>query len=453
MSATVAVGSPAGPLLRRGERISLAIQLTLALAAACLLAVAVGWRLLIPQDRALSDLVAGGAALLVAIPVSPRLGRACATRPARHHRPADRAGADGGVGQRRSGDGGDAADRHDLGHVLEERTLLGSQEAIRALSRSPQPMRAGCGRDGRSRKWTPRRCAPGTCRAARRRPGPGRRIVATRRGEPRHRVASPARSVPVEARPGAQVAGRRDQHRWPADPHHPGRQQTTLGRDHRADARGGGRQAADHAPARPPCQALPDPGAADRSRQLVRDRQYGGDAGGTGRLLPVRAGAGRPRDVGRGISVAAGTASYQGRGVSRAPGRRRPASCSTRPARITTGHPAPDRRAARADGVTPEQLRPVAGTPRRCQQPSGQPRPRGGLDARRAGGAHRDAGGGRLRSRPGPLFLPLSLLIYVSVCVSMCTIARECVHYVYVCVGGGGLLYLYIDINTCMCKW
>jgi heavy metal translocating P-type ATPase len=119
--------------------VGLAVQLSLALAAACLLAVAVGWRLLIPADRALSDLVAGGAAILVAIPVI-----AAAWESLSHpslHGITDRLIALALVGAWASGDLLTAAILPIvmiLGHVLEERSLLGSQEAIRALSRLTQ---------------------------------------------------------------------------------------------------------------------------------------------------------------------------------------------------------------------------------------------------------------------------------------------------------------------------
>jgi heavy metal translocating P-type ATPase len=137
MSATLALPTPTpAPLLRPGERFGLALQLTLALAAACLLAVAVGWRLISPADRALSDLVAGAAALLVAIPVL-----AAAWESLRHpslHGITDRLIALALVGAWASGDLLTAAILPIvmiLGHVLEERSLMGSQEAIRALGR------------------------------------------------------------------------------------------------------------------------------------------------------------------------------------------------------------------------------------------------------------------------------------------------------------------------------
>lgn len=124
------------PLLRRAERFGLAVQLTLAMAAACLLAIAVAWRLVLPEDRALSDLVAGAAALLVAVPVV-----VAAVESLRHpslHGITDRLIALALVGAWASGDLMTAAVLPIvmiLGHVLEERSLLGSQEAIRALSR------------------------------------------------------------------------------------------------------------------------------------------------------------------------------------------------------------------------------------------------------------------------------------------------------------------------------
>jgi len=60
---------PAGPLLAVAERGLLALRMTLAMMAAGLLALAVVWQVAFPEQRMLSDLVAGAAALLVAVPV------------------------------------------------------------------------------------------------------------------------------------------------------------------------------------------------------------------------------------------------------------------------------------------------------------------------------------------------------------------------------------------------
>src|SRR5262249_60780230 len=57
------------PLLDRAERAVLALRLTLSLAAFCLLLVAVGIRFIFPDEMGIAELVAGGAAALVAIPV------------------------------------------------------------------------------------------------------------------------------------------------------------------------------------------------------------------------------------------------------------------------------------------------------------------------------------------------------------------------------------------------
>ncbi|HEX3350041.1 MAG TPA: cation-translocating P-type ATPase [Acetobacteraceae bacterium] len=134
---SIALDAPlSAPLIARTERFTLAVQLTIALAAGCLLAVAVGWRFLIPGDAQLADLVAGAAAVLVAVPVL-----AAAWESLRHpslHGITDRLIAVAMIAAWASGDLMTAAVLPIvmiLGHVLEERSLIGSQEAIRALSR------------------------------------------------------------------------------------------------------------------------------------------------------------------------------------------------------------------------------------------------------------------------------------------------------------------------------
>ena len=131
----LAPSAPRG-LLARGERLVLAVQLTLAMLAAGVLCLAFAWRLLAPGQDAVADLLAGLAALLVAGPVL-----AAAWESLRHpslHGITDRLVAVAMVAAWAVGDLMTAALLPIvmiLGHVLEERSLLGSREAIRALSR------------------------------------------------------------------------------------------------------------------------------------------------------------------------------------------------------------------------------------------------------------------------------------------------------------------------------
>src|SRR5215471_10460461 len=127
------------PLLDRAERAVLALRLTLSLAAFCLLVVAVGIRFLLPDQTGIAELVAGGAAALVAIPVLVAAWESII------HPSLD------GVTERlialatiaawATGDLMTAAILPivmTLGHILEERSMLGSQEAVRALTRLTQ---------------------------------------------------------------------------------------------------------------------------------------------------------------------------------------------------------------------------------------------------------------------------------------------------------------------------
>jgi Zn2+/Cd2+-exporting ATPase len=133
-----AAPSPArgGSLLNRTERLVLALRLTISLAALCLLIVAAGIRLLIPSDRGVSDLVAGAAAAIVALPVLT-----AAWDSLRHpslHGITDRLIALALVAAWATGDLMTAALLPivmTIGHVLEERSMLGSDEAVRALTR------------------------------------------------------------------------------------------------------------------------------------------------------------------------------------------------------------------------------------------------------------------------------------------------------------------------------
>ncbi len=139
MSATtLPVPTTAAPrrtsLLAVAERGLLALRMTLAMVAAGLLLLAVAWQVAFPEQRTLSDLVAGGAALLVAVPVI-----ASAWGSLRHpslHGVTDRLICVALIAAWASGDLMTAAVLPIImiiGHVLEERSLLGSREAIEAL--------------------------------------------------------------------------------------------------------------------------------------------------------------------------------------------------------------------------------------------------------------------------------------------------------------------------------
>ncbi len=125
-----------GHLLSRAERMVLGLRLTLALAALCLVSVAGGIYFLLPYERGIAELVAGVAAALVAIPIFVEAWRTL------RHPSLD------GVSERlvalvviacwATGDLMTAAILPiimTIGHVLEERSMLGSKEAIRALTR------------------------------------------------------------------------------------------------------------------------------------------------------------------------------------------------------------------------------------------------------------------------------------------------------------------------------
>jgi heavy metal translocating P-type ATPase len=136
-SSTLTAVPPLPPQwLAHTERTLLALRLSLALMAGCLLAVSVGLRFILPEETPLADLVAGAAALLVAVPVL-----SAAWHSLRHpslHGITDRLVALALLAAWASGDLLTAALLPIImiaGHVLEERSLLGSREAIRALSR------------------------------------------------------------------------------------------------------------------------------------------------------------------------------------------------------------------------------------------------------------------------------------------------------------------------------
>jgi heavy metal translocating P-type ATPase len=125
-----------GDLLSAAEKRALATRLLLALAAAGLLVLALGIHVLFPDQRELANLVAGAAALLVAGPV---LAEAWGSlkRPTLHGI-TDQLVAVALIAAWTVGDLETAALvplAMVIGHVLEERSLLGSREAIAALGR------------------------------------------------------------------------------------------------------------------------------------------------------------------------------------------------------------------------------------------------------------------------------------------------------------------------------
>ena len=142
MNVSADVSSPAGlvdqpgTLLNRAERTILGLRLALALAALCLLIVAGGIYYLIPSQRGIAELVAGAAATLVAVPVFVE-----AWQSLRHpslHGITDRLVALALIAAWATGDLMTAAFLPiimTIGHVLEERSMLGSHEAVRALSK------------------------------------------------------------------------------------------------------------------------------------------------------------------------------------------------------------------------------------------------------------------------------------------------------------------------------
>jgi heavy metal translocating P-type ATPase len=209
MSATTT--APALPtlptgLLANAERLLLAIRLTLAMLATGLLLLALLWQAAFPDQQSLAALIAGAAAILVALPVL-----AAAWHSLRHpslHGITDRLIALALVGAWASGDLMTAAVLPIvmiLGHVLEERSLLGSREAIRALSRLAQTSARRLRPDGTTETIPTSALRPGDrieLRAGDRVPADG--IV--RDGAASVDTASlTGESIPVDVEPGAPI--------------------------------------------------------------------------------------------------------------------------------------------------------------------------------------------------------------------------------------------------------
>jgi heavy metal translocating P-type ATPase len=207
VSATLTAAAPITEgLLAASERITLAARLTVAMLAAGLLVLAVAWRLLAPQQATLADLIAGAAAILVGIPVL-----AAAWHSLRHpslHGVTDRLIALALVGAWASGDMLTAALLPIVmivAHVLEERSLLGSREAIRALARLAETQARRLRADGKVELVSAAALRPGDLielRAGDRVPADG----VVRDGAASLDTASlTGESVPVDVGPGSSV--------------------------------------------------------------------------------------------------------------------------------------------------------------------------------------------------------------------------------------------------------
>src|ERR1700694_5480801 len=126
-------------LLSRAEQLSLGLRLTLSLIAGGCLILSTALQFLAPSQRDVAELVAGVAALLVAVPALSASWQSL--RYPDLHGITDQLIALAVIAAWAAGDLMTAALLPlvmTLGHILEERSLLGSQEAIRALSKLTQ---------------------------------------------------------------------------------------------------------------------------------------------------------------------------------------------------------------------------------------------------------------------------------------------------------------------------
>jgi Cd2+/Zn2+-exporting ATPase len=133
---TVSDADEAASLTDAAAKWALGARLLLSMVAAGLLCNAVLWRIVFPEQDYLAQLVAGAAALLVAIPVLAAAWNSV-VRPSLHGL-TDLLVAIALIAAWATGDLITAALLPIvmvIGHVLEERSLLGSREAIRAMSR------------------------------------------------------------------------------------------------------------------------------------------------------------------------------------------------------------------------------------------------------------------------------------------------------------------------------
>jgi len=131
--------APPSALLSKSEQISLGVRLTLSLVAGGCLILSAALQFLAPSQIDVAELVAGIAALLVAVPALSAAWQSL--RYPDLHGITDQLIALALIAAWAAGDLMTAALLPlvmTLGHILEERSLLGSQEAIRALSRLTQ---------------------------------------------------------------------------------------------------------------------------------------------------------------------------------------------------------------------------------------------------------------------------------------------------------------------------
>ena len=193
-------------LLDRAERLILGARLSVSLAALCLVLVAGSLYLFIPTQRGIANLVAGAAAALVAIPVFLE-----AWQSLRHpslHGITDRLIALALIAAWATGDLMTAAILPivmTIGHVLEERSMLGSREAVKALTRLTATESLKVAADGSRERVPSARLQVGDrieLRAGERIPADG----VVRRGSSSLDMASiTGESVPVEVREGHPV--------------------------------------------------------------------------------------------------------------------------------------------------------------------------------------------------------------------------------------------------------
>ncbi len=195
-----------GSLLAGAERLVLAARLTVSMLATGLLVIALLWRWCFPAEGAVADIAAGLAALIVSVPVL-----VAAWQSLRHpslHGITDRLVALALIGAWASGDLTTAAILPIVmtaAHVLEERSLIGSRDAIRALRRLSETVVRRLVEGGGVEIVPTAALAPGDrieLRAGDRLPADG--VVLD--GEASLDMASlTGESVPVEVGPGAPV--------------------------------------------------------------------------------------------------------------------------------------------------------------------------------------------------------------------------------------------------------
>ena len=194
-------------LLLTGERRALAIRLSLAVLCAGLLVMALGIHLILPAQQELAQLVAGAAALIVSVPIFVEAFGALKNPTL--HGVTDLLVATALIAAWVVGDLETAALvplAMVIGHVLEERSLLGSREAIEALGKLTKVGARRIGHDGIISELPADRLVVGDRIEIR----PGDRVAAdglVRTGTSAIDMAPiTGESVPVEVAPGATVA-------------------------------------------------------------------------------------------------------------------------------------------------------------------------------------------------------------------------------------------------------